>query len=261
MKQLLPGHKAVWLQSFFDTLPPSFTRILPDTLASEIIPVEPSIKNQADTQNLAASPDQAKGFNPDFSAEKTASEAFPDFLISNQNTADPEMPGLKIPNAGLILLHPFLKPLFTHCGVLSENALEITSEHRPHAAALLHFLATGKEEVHEFELGFIKLLIGMDPYQSLPLAEGCLNDADKDEIHSLLESVIFHWGILKNTSAEGLRTSFLQRSAMLSGTREDWMLRMESSVYDMLLNHLPWSFSLVKLPWMKKPVYTEWILP
>jgi hypothetical protein len=161
-------------------------------------------------------------------------------------------------NAGLLLLHPFITSFFNHTGVLAVNEREIPQCNLANAAALLHFLATGREEVFEFELGFIKILLGLDPDQSLTVSEGTLSKEQKEESESLLTSVVGHWTALKNTSVNGLQTTFIQRTGMIFETDDGWQLLPESKSYDILLNTLPWGFSMVKLPWMTKPIYTEW---
>ncbi len=161
-------------------------------------------------------------------------------------------------NVGLILIHPFIKPLFENTGIISEGSREITLNSLPRAAALLHFIATGNEDVHEFELGFIKVLLGLEPAEPLLISMGLLGDSDRREVDSLLQSVISHWAVLKNTSIEGLRTSFLQRNGILAFNDEQWALSVESKPFDMLLQLLPWSFGIMKFPWMKKPIMTEW---
>jgi hypothetical protein len=41
--------------------------------------------------------------------------------------------------------------------------------------------------------------------------------------------------------------------------KEDaWHLKVEQKGIDVLLDHLPWSFSLIKHGWMKRPVHVEW---
>jgi hypothetical protein len=160
-------------------------------------------------------------------------------------------------NAGLLLLHPFFVRLFVYCGILPENGKVISAWNLSKAAALLHFLATGRDEVYEYELGFIKVLLGLNPDQPLAVSKGLLSARQKEETESLLLSVIEHWSSLKNTSKEGLRSSFIQRSGLLFPTEDGWKVHLESAAYDVLLKTIPWSYSIVKLPWMNKPIYTE----
>ena len=79
----------------------------------------------------------------------------------------------------------------------------------------------------------------------------------KDEGRRMLASVIDHWAILKNTSEAGLRESFLQRPGKLTRTSRVWLLQVEQRPYDMLLQSLPWTFHLIRRPWMKQVVRTE----
>jgi hypothetical protein len=162
-----------------------------------------------------------------------------------------------VQNAGLLLLHPFLVRLFVYCGILPENEKIISAWNLTKAAALLHFLATGRDEVYEFELGFIKVLLGLDPDQPLAISKGLLSISQKEEAETLLISVIEHWSSLKNTSREGLRSSFIQRNGLLIPSEDGWKVYLESAAYDVLLKTIPWSYSIIKLPWMIKPIYTE----
>ena len=165
---------------------------------------------------------------------------------------------LKVQYAGLVILHPFLQRLFAQTGIVNEGEKNIPFQNLSKAAALLHFIATGNDEVFEFELGFIKVLIGLVPEAPLLVSNGLLNSLEKEECISLVLAVIGYWSILKNTSVDGLRQTFLHRNALLNITDMGWTLQVESTPFDLLINHLPWSFSIVKLPWMKKPIYTEW---
>lgn len=163
---------------------------------------------------------------------------------------------LKLPNGGLLLLHPFLKGFFVQTGILTDKI--IPAINLPRAAALLHFLATGSEEVYEFELGFAKILLGLDPEQPLAITKGLLTRQDSVEVETLLHAVISHWSVLKSSSINALRSCFLQRYVLLYDSEDSWKVRMESNAFDVLLDQLPWSYSIVKLPWMNKPIYTEW---
>ena len=160
--------------------------------------------------------------------------------------------------AGLILIHPFISPLFEATGIKETNSHAIADTQLPRAAALLHFLATGQEEIYEYELGLIKILLGLEPETQLLVGAGLLLDCDREEAESLLQSAISYWTILGNISTDGFRSSFLQRSGLLRKTEDGWSLNVEHQSFDMLLEHLPWTISIVKLAWMEYPLYTEW---
>ena len=165
---------------------------------------------------------------------------------------------LMVTHAGLILLHPFLPLFLESTGVKEKAQTALSPVVLPHVAALLHFLATGQEEIFEYDLAFIKILLGLKPETELCVSEGLVVDREKTEAEALLQSVIDHWTVLKKTSVAGLRSSFLQRQALLCETDTGWKLQIERQPFDLLLEHLPWSISVVKLPWMTQPIHTEW---
>ncbi len=165
---------------------------------------------------------------------------------------------LSVFHAGLILLHPFIHRLFVATGISEEEKPGIPYHLLPKAAAMLHYLATGSEDVFEFELGLIKVMLGFDPQFLLPLAPGLLRSSDKEEAEELLRSAITYWSILKDTSIPGFQGTFIQRRGILVRQEENWNLHIERSAYDLLLEYLPWSISIVKLPWMTQPIFTEW---
>ena len=180
----------------------------------------------------------------------------PDY--SNQTKPEEHLFPLMVYHTGLILLHPFIARFFENTGIMETGEIQFSSFRLARAAALLHFLATGCEDVYEYELGFIKILLGVSPEFPLSICEGLVKSNDKEEAESLLQSVIRHWSVLKNTSVNGLRSSFLQRQALLHEDENGWKLHAERAPFDVLLDQLPWSISIIKLPWMKKALYTEW---
>jgi len=165
---------------------------------------------------------------------------------------------LRVAQSGLVLLHPYLCRLLVHCNLMEPGGKVLPPFALPRIAALLHYLATGREEVMEFELGLIKILLGLDPLTPLPVAEGVLTEADRAEAQALLTAVVTHWSALKKTSAQGLRVSFLERPGILRAIEGGWQLNVERRGWDVLLDQLPWSLSLVRLPWMHRFVAVEW---
>jgi hypothetical protein len=165
---------------------------------------------------------------------------------------------LTVTHAGLILLHPFLPRFLESTAVKEKAQASLSPIVLPHAAALLHFLATGEEEILEYDLAFVKILLGLEPETPLCVSEGLIGGGDKTEAETLLQSVIDHWMALKKTSVAGLRCSFLKRQALLRETETGWKLQVERQPFDVLLEYLPWSISVVKLPWMTRAIHTDW---
>src|SRR4051812_28871811 len=161
--------------------------------------------------------------------------------------------------AGLVLLHPFLPRLFESVGLLRDGDVPWTE--LPRAAALLHWLATGRHEAHEFEIGFIKVLLGRRPEEPLLVDGDRLTAADREEGEALLQAAIQHWRALKGTTPAGLRASFLQRGGLLREDDAGWRLHVEPAAFDLLLDHLPWGIGVIKLPWTTRPIFIEWPTP
>ena len=86
-----------------------------------------------------------------------------------------------------------------------------------------------------------------------------MTDKEKDLSEKLLEAAIHQWNALKNTSPDSLRGSFLIRQGKLTtkGDRK-WTLQVEQKGFDLLLDFLPWSISMIKLPWMTDLLNVEW---
>jgi len=154
------------------------------------------------------------------------------------------------------VLHPFIPTLFNSTGIVQKGSTQIRSFTR--ASALLHYLATGREDVYEYELGFIKVLLGLQPDTPVPVCEGLVKQEDTEEAEALITSALRHWSALKNTSIQGFRSSFLERQGLLRRGGSGWRLQVERKPFDALLEYLPWSISVVKLPWMKETISTEW---
>jgi contractile injection system tape measure protein len=170
-------------------------------------------------------------------------------------------PGRPVRHAGLILLHPYLEVLFARTAIRAAGEPRLPAEHRPRAAALLHYLATGEDEPHEFDLGFIKILLGGHPEESLPVSGGLLLPSDIQEAGTLLRSALEHWSALKTTSVEGLRATFLRRQGFVSEERWCWRMRVPAEPFDVLLKQLPWTMGIVKLAWMTRGIETDWQMP
>ena len=180
--------------------------------------------------------------NEKFKAKKkTNSVAKDDFIL--------------VPDAGLVLLHPFLPRLFEHCHWLHENEF-VNDEARNRAVHALHYLAAGDEEAPEYVLMLPKLLCGI-PLE-LTVVALPLTGTEKEACDELLVQVIGHWSVLRNTSPAGLRETFLYREGKLFLTDEGSRLEVLRKTEDILLNRLPWGFSMIKFSWMPGLLSVTW---
>lgn len=155
-----------------------------------------------------------------------------------------------VQNAGLILLHPFLKQFFATTGIL-------LSENPGLAVQSLHFLGTGDEDVFEGNLIMEKFLCGV-PLKMPVQRTSLLTEAIKNEANDLLKEAIRNWPALKNTSADGLRQLFIQRDGKLIQEDSKYRLIVERKAQDVLLEKLNWNIAVIKLPWISKILFTEW---
>jgi hypothetical protein len=159
-------------------------------------------------------------------------------------------------NAGLVLFWPFLPRYFSVLELI-EGGDFVDARSRMKAMQLLGYLESGEDQLPEYRMALIKLLCGHPSTGPLehPVPLGM---RDKKEAVSLLESVIAHWKVLKSTSVDGFRESFIRRDGLLRQSDRSWKLLVERKPYDMLLDKLPWSYSIVKLPWMDSEITVEW---
>ncbi|NOZ26257.1 MAG: hypothetical protein GXO94_09245 [Nitrospirae bacterium] len=165
--------------------------------------------------------------------------------------------GLHVANAGLVILWPYLATFFRENGLVSDTGF-VDEASAVRALHLLQYLATGKEgEFPEYLLPLNKVLCGVE--LSTPVGSKTeLSEKEREESERLLRTVISHWSALKGTTVRGFRESFLKREGILSDSDEDWSLVVERRAYDVLLERLPWGISVIRLSWMRRPLYVQW---
>ena len=184
----------------------------------------------------------------------TSEKATPAYLSGID--ADTALQEIYVDNAGLVIVWPFLTHLFKTL-ILMEKDDFMDDRSKARAIYILQYLVTGKEEFPEYVLPLNKLLCGWEITEPIG-REYRLTDLEKSESQKLIEAVISHWAALKQTSVEGLRTSFLQRNAVLIETMRHWLLRVERKPHDMLIERLPWGITMIRLSWMPKMLTVEW---
>ena len=164
--------------------------------------------------------------------------------------------GLYIPNAGIVLVHPFLARFFEKLELLENKSF--TPEGLTKAIHLLHYMATNTHQPPEYDLALYKFLCGV-PF-NLPVARYVnLAKADLEEADALLQAMIEHWGALGKVSNKSLQEGFFQREGKLTKSDTGWRLQIQQKTIDILLNKLPWTTSIIKLPWMKEVLKVDWI--
>ena len=161
-----------------------------------------------------------------------------------------------VENAGLVLLWPHLKEILGKLDlleVLDDGYLQPKHE----SVLLLQQLATGRVAGQENLLLLNKLLCGIP--QSVPVPRRHRRTRLWDtEVEALLSAVVKQWSVLKNTSPDGLRSSFLQREGVLREQGLGWRLQVERKTHDILLEQLPWGLGMIQFSWMRQPLQIEW---
>jgi hypothetical protein len=177
-----------------------------------------------------------------------------DERIAEQQQIDEE--GIFVPFAGVVLAHSFIHSFFKQVNIVNESKfISVNAQQR--GIHLLHYLATGKTEAEEYELAVPKILCSY-PLEETIDKEIDLSEQELSEVNDLLAVLIEHWGV--NISIEGLRGNFLTRGGKLSSKNEQLQLIMEKNGVDILLRTfpVPWNMSVIKLPWLRQPIYIEW---
>jgi len=122
---------------------------------------------------------------------------------------------------------------------------------------ILEFLVTGLQNVEEHELVLQKFLIGLPIHMPVDPLE-TLTDEEIETCESMLYGLIANWQAIGHTTLEGLRGGFLIREGKLQKSDDQWSLSVQTQSIDVLLDRIPWSIGMIKLPWMKHLLRVEW---
>ena len=166
---------------------------------------------------------------------------------------------LYVPNAGLVLLWPFIQRFADRLGLLQPTKpvrwRDAAAAQR--AAVLLQCVISGDASPPEFQLVLPKLLCGLPLDEPLALDEP-LSDAEQAECEALLVAAIAQAPILRQMSVAGFRGSFGLREGQLSARDGHCLLRVGRQTYDVVIDRFPWSAVLVRLPWMPTLLQVQW---
>ena len=186
----------------------------------------------------------------------------PEQAQAGQQDTDSALSWQPVINAGLVLTAPYLPLLWQRLGYL-QGPRFASVQQAWQACALLHYMASGDTGAapHDYwqQWRLAMLLNGCEP----PCPAGMdlqVTDSACELADSLLTGIIAQWPKLANSSVSTLRECFLQRSGSLCqlGNGSGWQLQLQSGPYDMLLDGLPWSFSLIRYHWMQGELYVHW---
>ncbi len=200
------------------------------------------------SENISVSTEKAEQKNTAIQNDSNKNEEYlnQDDLISNAEQY--------IQNAGLILIHPFLKTLFEHCDLYDSKNNQLLNPEL--CAHLLHYIATGKTNAPEYDMAFEKFLCNIPLHQSIN-RHIKLTSKHKAEAKNVIESVQHNWSAMKKSSVELVQNEFFQRPGKLF-IDHDYTLTVERKTQDILLEKLGWGIGFVKLRWQDQFIFINW---
>lgn len=202
-------------------------------------------KNNKVRENGKDSKPQRKTSSPD--NKQTA-------LDTPQDKVTDAVNGYHVPNAGLVLIHPFMGNLFKHCNLIDPKTKKLTD---PEVCAhLLHYIATGKTNQLESNMLFEKFLCNIPLNHSIS-RHIKLSSKHKSEAAKVIAAVQQNWSSMKTASEGLLQYEFFQRSGKLI-IDTNQTLTIERKTQDILLDKLSWGIGFIKLPWQKQFIYVNW---
>jgi len=163
---------------------------------------------------------------------------------------------IAIKNAGLVLLNNFLPMLFERTGLTKEHQF-IDAEAQVKAVHYLQYLATGESQAEDAFLSLNKLLCGLAPTQQVS-QDAVIPQAHKQLMIGMINVVIGYWHAIGNCPVSGFREVWLMRDGILTENDEKCELKVERRAYDVLLNQVPFPFSVIKYAWMPKALHVNW---
>jgi hypothetical protein len=180
--------------------------------------------------------------------------------VNIKDTPDSSGHALRIGNAGLVLLSPYLPMLFERLELLAtdDGQPRITDgEPLSRAVHLLQYCVDARLDRPEPELTLNKLLCGQPTAQ--PVARSITAaQADLDVCDQMLQAVVANWHVLRETSLASLRETFLRREGQLRLGDNRWKLRVQRKTLDVMTDQIPWNVSVIDHPWMIDPIHVTW---
>ncbi|MEP5341098.1 MAG: contractile injection system tape measure protein [Algibacter sp.] len=176
-------------------------------------------------------------------------------IMDSQNI-EIQSTGIDVPNAGLVLLNTYFPMLFERLELLKDKQF-VSEDARINAVHYLQYVVTGLSHTEESLLTLNKIICGIALQQ--PIKDSIeISDKEKTLIEGLLKSAMGYWEAIGSSSVLGFRGNWLVRNGVLREEEDRWSLTVEKRPYDVLLIKSPFSFSIIKFPWMQKPLHITW---
>ncbi len=164
--------------------------------------------------------------------------------------------GVAISNAGLVLLNSYFLMLLERLGIIADKTFT-SEEAQLDAVHYFQYIVTGFTQTDDSLLVLNKILSGLSPDK--PVSDSIeMTEEQKRLIDGLIQAAIGYWTAIGDSTVNGFRGNWLVRNGILRESEERWELEVEKRPYDILLQKSPFSFSIIKLPWMSKPLHVSW---
>ena len=173
------------------------------------------------------------------------------------NTMEPTPHRIHVNDAGIVLLHPFLTAYFSQLRLIDQDKQFKSVEEQIRAVHLLKHLSGDDATHHSHRLAMEKMMCGLSP--EFPIDQDFhITKEEEQESEAMLTSLCQYWRPLNGSSIAGLQQSFFLRHGTIEYTDDTWIVRVEGSAIDILLEDLPWEISTILLPWMEPMILVEW---
>jgi hypothetical protein len=165
---------------------------------------------------------------------------------------------IPVRNSGVVLLNIYIPLLLERLNLIEKNRFT-TIENQLNAVQYLQYVVTGLNKTDESLLPLNKVLCGLSLSSSVP-DELEIPEDYKKLIDGLIMAAIGYWPSIGNCSIDGFRGNWLVRDGLLVELENKWELTVERRPYDLLIHKSPFSFTIIKYPWMNKPLRVIWLI-
>ncbi len=177
-------------------------------------------------------------------------------LEMKYNSAAGKKDEILVKDAGLVLVGAYVPTLFKKLEYIADGAF-VSEQARLKACRLLRYIVFG--DLPSDGLYFLANYFCGLPWNFRIPKEIVLDDNEKKIAESLVMSIIENWKAIGHVSIDGFRGTFLHREGKIEKeTDEEIYLKVKQGPFDMLLDRLPWSYSMLKFKWHKKLLSTIW---
>ena len=177
-------------------------------------------------------------------------------LEMKYNSAADDNDEISVKDAGLVLIGAYIPTLFKKLEYVADGTF-VSDQARMKACRLLRYIVFG--DLPSDGLYFLGNYFCGFPWNYRIPSDIVLDENDKNIAESLIKSVIENWKAIGHVSIDGFRGTFLHREGFIEKENDDEIyLKVKKGPFDMLLDKLPWSYSMLKFKWHKKLLSTIW---